>query len=86
MNTEPWIVRPSPVLDRVRFEAFIESPDGEAHAIFAYHNDAIRWIARWYIDRGLPIPPIETYGPADDGGVYTIAPEVARGIVANATS
>lgn len=65
-------MRPDETLKAYRFHAFIETPDGEAHMIFAYESNAITWIKDWCAQRGIPVPEIPSYGPVETGGEYLI--------------
>lgn len=65
------IDRPDPNFKIYRYYATILSPDSEVEMIFAYENDAIRWIKKWHEDRGLMCPPITSVGSKETGGTYT---------------
>lgn len=66
------ITRPDEADGIYRYNAVIETPDGEALGIFAYERDAVRWIKKWCEDRGLPQVEIRSYGTQATGGEYLI--------------
>lgn len=61
-----YVIEPDPKWEQYRYEVFIETPDGEAHAICAYLNDCIKFVKRWFEHRGLEAPEhMKVYGKKD---------------------
>lgn len=66
------IIRPDEKMGQYRFDAYIYTPDGTAHMIFAYESNAIKWIREWCADRSLKCPAITSFGPQSTGGEYLV--------------
>lgn len=65
-----WVICPSKAMGQHRYEAYVETPDGEAKAICAYEEDALRFIRNWFEQRGLQPPEedeIDFYGRIKEG-------------------